>query len=95
MTADKDTIDWCKKMYDSNMKLLKKINHKNNASNIGLTREQVKQLGIYIAEAIETKGKSVGSYRYLIYTILESVGYIDGMDMGLLDLNNALCDLGD
>lgn len=90
---DKEVIDWCKKSYDSNRALIKHINHEDNASRIGLTKEQVISLAKYIQEAIDTNGESCGTYRYLIYTVLEGVGYADGMYMGLLDLNNKLVDL--
>ena len=79
-----------KRMYDVNMKLTKRINSHKNPSSMGLTCEQVKNLSKYIIEVLEGKHRG-GSYRYLIYYILEGVAYCDGMvDMGLLDLNNAL-----
>lgn len=90
MSENAELNEWCKKMYESHMELIKKINHQDNASKIGLTQDQVKSLSEYVVEAINTEGESCGSYRSLIYGVLESVGYCDGMDMGLLDLNNAL-----
>ena len=75
------------------LNFVKLVNTKENLSTIGLTKDQVKMLVEYIFKVIET-GKQC-SYRPLIYTVLGGVSYSDGMDMGLLDLNNLLFDIAD
>lgn len=89
-----DVIAWCKKAYDSNTEFIKTVNHADNSSRIGLTTDQVKSLVAYVIEAVKSKGESCGSYRHLIYDVLEGVGYADGMGMDLLDLNNFLVECG-
>ncbi len=60
---------------------------------IVLNDEQVHKLSKYVIDAVESNGKTCGSYRYLIYTVIGKVEYSDGMKMGLLELNNSLIGL--
>lgn len=84
----KETIGtkfWFKMFCHANRCALRAVNDRRNTSNIGLTFEQVKKLCEYI------KSKEYGSYRTLIYGELgQEVAYVDGMYMGLFDLNNWL-----
>ena len=77
------------KYYAMSNKVFKMVNSKSTKS---LNKEQVVALVDYINKAINTRGKSVGTYRWLIYDNV-GIGYCDGMDMKLLELNNALCGL--
>ena len=55
-----------------------------------LTGEEYKLLLDYVSNAFENKAS--GTYRYLIYEVLGWgwSGYGRGMDIGLLEMNNAL-----
>lgn len=55
----------------------------------GLNAEQVRNLVKYIIDSIKDK-EPLGTYRYLIYHYI-GIDYCEGMDLGLLDLNNSLC----
>lgn len=53
--------------------------------------DYIRQISQYVVRSIEDPNYHDCSFRYLIYTILDPpLSYMDGMSLGLLDLNNAL-----
>ena len=66
----------------------------NAKSRNGLNRTQVALMVMHMAQVMGGQ-KGVGTYRYLIYTVLKGVNYSDGMGMGLVEWNNWMGDMKD